>query len=67
MFQSDKNFKGVDLDTVVQQNPMVDMKQVNEAKAILEKLRSLGITRPGYRLMCPFTPFVPEDDSHQSE
>ena len=67
MPQSDKNFKDVNLDAVVQQNPMVDMKQVDEAIAIIEKLRSLGITRPGYRLLPPFTYFFHEDDSHHLE
>ena len=63
MSQLDKKFDDVDLDAIVRKNPKIDMKQVKEARAILEEIRPLG--KRGYNLVIPFTKQVHVDDSHQ--
>ena len=63
MSQSDKKIDNADLDAIVRKNPKIDMKQVKEARTILEEIRPLG--KRGYNLGIPFTKRVHVDYSHR--
>ena len=63
MSQSDKKIDNADLDAIVRKNPKIDMKQVKEARAVLEEIRPLG--KRGYNLGIPFTKRVHVDYSHR--
>ena len=52
-----------DLDTLIEDNPGVDGRQIREAQELLEELRREGVGGPSYGIVSPYErrPF-PDDD-----